>query len=60
MTDFIYWLGDLFISFFELFEKLGNLPNYGLIALAFGLFFWWMKLQKDYNIKAASNPNQLK
>ncbi|MBL4594084.1 MAG: hypothetical protein JKX68_09750 [Flavobacteriales bacterium] len=60
MTDFLYGLGDFFTAFFELFKKLGNIPNYCLIALAFGLLFWWMKLQKDYNAEAASNPNQLK
>ena len=60
MTDFIYWLGDLFIAFFDLFEQLGNLPNYAFIALAFALLFWWLKLQKDYNAEAESNPSQLK
>ncbi len=60
MTDFIYWLGDFFTTIFGWFEKLGNLPNYGLIALAFGLLFWWMKLQKEYDNKAASDSNQLK
>ena len=52
MTDFIYWLNDLFTAFFDLFEKLGNLPNYAFIAMAFGLLFWWLKMQKDYTEKA--------
>ncbi len=60
MTEFIYWLGDAIYWFFSIFEKLGNLPNWGLILLAFALLGWWMKLQKDYNDEAATNPNQLK
>ena len=60
MTEFIYSLGDFFVDSFDKFERLGNLPNYGIIALGAVLFFWWMKLQKDYNDKAESDPNQLK
>lgn len=52
MTDFIYWLGDFFNTFFSYFEKLGNVPNYIFLALGFVLFFWWMSLQKKYNEKA--------
>ncbi len=54
MTEFFYGIGDVFYWIFEnLLEPLGNLPNWGLIALAFALLGWWMKLQKDYNAKAA-------
>ena len=60
MTEFIYWLGEFFNSFFGLFEKLGNLPNWSFIVLAFALLGWWMKLQKKYNDEAAANPEQLK
>jgi len=52
MTDFLYWLGDLFTAFFDLFEQFGNLPNYGFILVGAALFAWWMKLQKDYSDKA--------
>lgn len=52
MTDFIYWLGDVFIAFFELFEKLGNIPNYVFIALGFGGLLFWLNLQKKFSKKA--------
>ena len=52
MTDFIYWLGDAFNWFFSQFEKLGNLPNWIIIASGFLLLFWWLGLQKKYNEKA--------
>ena len=52
MTDFIYWLGDVFYAFFGLLEKLGNIPNYAFIALGFGGLFYWLNLQKKYNKKA--------
>jgi nucleoside recognition membrane protein YjiH len=52
MTDFIYWLGDLFTSFFNLFEKLENLPNNAIIVLGFLMLFWWLGLQKKYNEKS--------
>ena len=60
MTDFFYWLGDAFYMFFGLLKMLGNLPNWGFIMVAFALLAWWMKLQKEYNDKAASDPNQRK
>lgn len=60
MTEFIYWLGDFFYAIFGLLEIFGNLPNWGFIVLAFALLGWWMKLQKEYNAKAAADPNQLK
>lgn len=52
MTDFIYWLGDAFYWFFSIFEKLGNLPNWFFITLAFAMLFWWLNLQKKYNQEA--------
>jgi hypothetical protein len=52
MTDFIYWLGDAFYWFFDLFEKLGNLPNYAFIATGALLLFWWLGLQKKFTEKA--------
>ena len=60
MTEFFYWLGDLFTAFFNLFEKAGNVPNWIFIGTGFCLLFWWMGLQKKYNAKAASDPKQLK
>ena len=60
MTEFIYWLKDILIAFFEIFEKSGNLPNYFFIAVGFGLLFWWLGLQKKYNEKAESDPKQIK
>ncbi len=52
MTDFIYWLGDVFYAFFGLLEKLGNIPNYAFIALGFAGLFIWLNMQKKYNKKA--------
>lgn len=52
MTDFFYWLGDVFYTFFGLLEKLGNIPNYVFIALGFGGLFYWLNLQGKYNKKA--------
>lgn len=52
MTDFIYWLGDAFYSFFYQFEKLGDIPNWIFVALGFVMLFWWLGLQKKYNDKA--------
>ena len=61
MTEFFYWLGHFMHSVFEsTLEPLGNLPNWGFIILAFALLGWWMKLQKEYNDKAAADSNQLK
>lgn len=60
MTDFFYWLGDFFYAIFDFLEIFGNLPNWGFIAFAFLLLGWWMKLQKEYNDQAASDPDQLK
>lgn len=52
MTDFIYWLGDVFYVIFGLMEKLGNVPNYIFIVLGFFGLFYWLNLQKKYNKKA--------
>jgi len=52
MTDFFYWLGDMFTAFFDVFEKAGNIPNYFIIATGALLLFWWLGLQKKYNEKA--------
>ena len=60
MTDFIYWLNEMFNVFFGVFEKAGNLPNYFFVAVGFVLLFWWLGLQKKYNEKAESDPKQLK
>jgi len=60
MTEFFYWLGDTLTAFFEIFQNAGNLPNYIFIAVGFGLLVWWLGLQKKYNDKAKSDPNQLK
>jgi len=60
MTEFFYGIGDIAYWFFDLFSKLGNLPNIGFTVLSFVLLFWWMKLQKKYNDEATSNTNQLK
>lgn len=55
MTDFFYWLGDVFYAFFGMLEKLGNIPNYIFIALGFVGLFFWLNTQKKYNQKAESN-----
>lgn len=52
MTDFIYWLGDVFYAFFGLLKKMGNIPNYTFIALGFVGLIYWLNLQKKYNKKA--------
>lgn len=52
MTDFIYWLGDVFYAFFGLFQKLGNVPNYIFIVVGFLGLFYWLNMQKKYNKKA--------
>lgn len=52
MTDFFYWLGDVFIAFFDLFEKLENYPNYLFVVVGFIGLFIWLNMQKNYNKKA--------
>lgn len=52
MTDFIYWLGEAFYSFFDAFEKLGNTPNYIFVAVGFAGLFIWLNMQRKYNQKA--------
>jgi len=52
MTDFFYWLGDVFGSFFSLFEKLENYPNYVFVVVGFVGLFIWLNMQKNYNKKA--------
>jgi hypothetical protein len=52
MTDFIYWLGDVFIAFFQMFEKLENIPNYIFIVLGFVGLFYWLNTQRKFNKKA--------
>jgi hypothetical protein len=52
MTDFIYWLGDVFYAFFGLFKKLENVPNYIFIVVGFLGLFYWLNMQKKYNKKA--------
>ncbi|MGB0881612.1 MAG: DUF6341 family protein [Vicingaceae bacterium] len=60
MTDFIYWLNDMFNAFFDVFEEAGNLPNWIFIIAGAALFSWWMLLQKKYNQQAKADPKQLK
>lgn len=52
MTEFIYWLGDMFNAFFRLFEKLENLPNYLIIITGFVGLFFWLNTQVKFNKKA--------
>lgn len=52
MTNFIYWLGDVFNAFFNVFEKLGNVPNYFFIVVGFLGLFYWLNMQKKLNKKA--------
>ena len=53
MTDFFYWLGDAFYSFFNLFEKLEDIPNFIFIVIGFAGLFIGLNMQKNYNKKAA-------
>jgi len=59
MTDFFYGLGDAFYAFFNLFEKLQNLPNMVFVFVGFLLLFWWLGLQNKYT-KKAENEGSLK
>lgn len=52
MTDFIYWLGDVFYAVFGVLERLGNIPNYLFIATGFFGLFYWLNKQKNFNKKA--------
>jgi hypothetical protein len=55
------FLGDLILdSTSFVFENIGNLFNDAMILLGFFGLFFWLRLQKKFNDKAANDPNQLK
>ena len=60
LAEFFFGLGDLFQWTFQIFELIGNLFNYTLIALGFFGLFYWLNKQKQFNMKAENNPEQLK
>lgn len=60
LTEFFFGLGDLFQWTFQIFELIGNLFNYALITLGFFGLFYWLNKQKQFNMKAENNPEQLK
>lgn len=62
-ADFFYWLGDVFVWFFEnTLEPISDTDWVWRIVLWGGFvgFAYWMKRQVDYNKQAAADPNQLK
>lgn len=60
-TEFVEALGDGLLWTTEiLFENVGNVFNYAVIALGFVGLFIWLRLQAKYNREAASDPNKLK
>jgi hypothetical protein len=48
-TDFFFLLVDLFQWTFGIFELIGNLFNYLLIAVIFGGLCFWMNIQRKLN-----------
>jgi hypothetical protein len=59
-NDIFYGLADLMQWTFGILEWVGDKLNYGLIALGFFGFFYWMNLQMKFNKEAENNPNQIK
>jgi hypothetical protein len=50
---FFEGLGDLFTNYlFIPFEVIGDMLNWGIIALGFVGLFYWLNLQKKFNDKA--------
>ena len=55
------WLGEFILwTTAILFENVGNTFNNLVILLGFFGLFYWLRLQKKYNDKAAQNPEQRK
>jgi len=56
----VFWaIGDLLTWTFGIFEIIGNMFNYALLALGFIGLFYWLNLQKKLNNKA-KNEGTLK
>lgn len=56
----VFWaIGDLLTWTFGIFEMIGNMFNYSLLALGFIGLFYWLNLQKKLNNKA-KNEGTLK
>ena len=54
MTEFIYWLGDIFTwTFKNILEPLGDFPNMliSIVGLA-GFLYWMLLIQPKFNKKA--------
>lgn len=54
-TEFIYWLGDVFLKIFDFMEKLGGIPNVLIIiciTIATCVWVWRMSI---YNKEAHRN-----
>jgi len=42
MTEFWYFLGDVFYKTFEILPFLGNWANLAFLIISFVLFFYWV------------------
>lgn len=51
-NDFIYLLGDLFTSSFQILPTIGNLPNYIFAVIMVIGTVYWLRLQKNYSQEA--------
>jgi hypothetical protein len=58
-SNLINTIGDLILLSFEPIKMLKNIPNNLFIAIGFGLLFYWLKTQIDYN-KQADREGTLK
>ncbi len=54
LGDGLLWTTDI------LFETVGNIFNYAVIALGFVGLFIWLRLQAKYNREAANDPTKFK
>lgn len=53
--DALTWSLGIFDS-----QLFGNVFNYGVIILGFVGLFYWLNVQRKFNVDAEKNPNQLK
>lgn len=42
MTEFYFFMGDFFQSFFKLLKRVGVIPNIIFIIISFILLFFWL------------------
>jgi hypothetical protein len=53
MTDFFFWLGDMFQVSFRFLEFFNRNANVSFIIIGFIAFFIWLWLQHRYNKEAS-------